>query len=656
MTDKKKGKNKTKNGGAPLLDRPQDVRADSDKPKGGVPRTTKFVNGTGLANREDGRPRSSDGKLLEKKDHKEPYRVNSGGDKSRGRKYPSTKEIPPRDRPNAVVKGVHYVHKETGQNIKRPACPHCDEYMTAASYTPVGTVRWRCTPCGLTTTNPDAHRGLGYDAKVAKARAQEIRAKIKAPSTRPRAYVVTAAQNNTPIYREFLTSLETYCEHNGAELIVIPIHYKNVSLFTANQEYNKFWVPEVTKYLVDENLILNQRVQIMGAHKIQATAAEPLSGVQEIGGSRWCIYGHSQLSYIPVASPSDDLPKRVYTTGVCTVPNYSRSKFGFKAEFHHIQGALVIELDKGLPFIRELRADESGGFYDLDKYYLGKEVRNSDEPIMSLVTGDEHVKFHDRQVRKATYDGQYSIVKVLKPQYIIRHDILDTYFASHHHEKDPLLQYQKFHSDSADDCGRTELEQVVKFIDSTTPDGTKNIIVASNHHEHLDQWLNRANALKDHRNADLILELQAAQRTAIKEQQDYRALPLYLRPRVKSDCRFLTRNEKFMLFDTDFAQHGDKGINGSRGSFRAFSRTMHKMVIAHSHGAVVYKGIHQVGTSTGRLGYEQGLSTHTNTHCIQYPNGRKTNIDCFKGQWCGSWHFKDRKKRVNKDKNKDQKK
>ena len=48
-------------------------------------------------------------------------------------------------------------------------------------------------------------------------------------------YVITSAQNATPVHIRFFNSLLTYCSHNSARLIVIPYRYKNpTSIWTKN--------------------------------------------------------------------------------------------------------------------------------------------------------------------------------------------------------------------------------------------------------------------------------------------------------------------------------------------------------------------------------------------------------------------------------------
>jgi hypothetical protein len=369
---------------------------------------------------------------------------------------------------------------------------------------------------------------------------------------------------------------------------------------------------------------------VLSSIPVQATAANPLEGLQILGGTAWQLVGHPQMCMEPVATPANRLPKRLYTTGAVTLKNYSHTKVGRKAEGHHVVGALVVEVEGDTPFIRQINAVSDGSFYDLDKLYTSK-GSTTGHRALALTTGDEHIKFNLPAVRAATYDSDDSIANVLKPEYIVRHDVFDAYSISHHHEKDPLIQFKKhIHGDN---CARTELEEVAEFINETTPEGSTSVLVDSNHHDHLQQWLNRADANKDHVNALLISELQLKQRVAIQEGEDPRPLPLYLRDKVTTSLKCLDRNEPFVLRGVDYSQHGDRGANGSRGSAKAMAKSTYKMVIGHSHSARISKGVYQTGTSTGRLDYEAGLSDHTNTHCVQYQNGKRTLIDIFDGKW-----------------------
>jgi lambda repressor-like predicted transcriptional regulator len=415
--------------------------------------------------------------------------------------------------------------------------------------------------------------------------------------------------------------------------MVIPIHYKNVSLFTASEQYEKWWAAAVQPYIVDQEIRIGTKVWVRGDIKIQATAADPLSGMQPLAGDKWAIFGHSQMSLEPIATPSNELPGRMYSTGVITQKSYSKTKIGAKAAFHHITGALLVEITGKKAFIRQLNADSNGHIYDLTDLYTPEGIER-DQQALSLTTGDEHVKWMLPNVLKATYTRSDSLINTVRAQYIIRHDVLDGYAGSHHHINHFTTEYKKWFHGQAN--YQEELDQVVTHINDTTPtdwDCTNVLVKDSNHHEHLDWWLERADDRKDHLNADLICTLRNAQREAIRNETGHSAFELYLKPRLTVPTIFTDSQTPFMLGGVDFSQHGHRGANGSRGSARGFANTTHKATIGHTHSARIVKSVHQVGKSCKTLEYEAGLSSHTNTHSLQYMNGKRTLIDILGLNW-----------------------
>lgn len=515
----------------------------------------------------------------------------------------------------------------------RPMC--CGKPMVSRGQrAQSGKKRFRCAQCRTSTTarsneELEERMGTGYNQERIDGNNQRIRDAVKSGCKR---FVITAAQNNTRLHSGF-QALKTYCQENNAELIVIPIHYKNISLYTASQQYQKSWSEEIQEYLIDDHINLGGGVEVAGELKIAATAARPLSGMQALGGPRWQIIGHTKVLMEPVATPSDIKPKRLYTTGAITVRNYSKSKQGALAEFHHSTGALVVEVaGRNMAFVRQIGIT-GDSFFEVAGGKLreyGPDWIEDHESVVAMTTGDEHIKFHDKGVYRGTY-GPKGMATVLKPKHLFRHDILDGYAGSHHHDKDPLVQFRKFHS--KDDDYRAELDQVVEFIDRSTPEGTTNYIVDSNHHDHLLKWINKADANRDHRNALLITELQAMVRINALQGDHSPALAQYCDGKLTAPTKWLDRNKPLLIRGVDYSQHGDVGVNGARGSAASMSKTTYKTVIGHSHTSRIVDGCYQVGHSAADLEYAAGMGTWTHTHCIQYEDGKRSLIDIWKGRW-----------------------
>ena len=510
--------------------------------------------------------------------------------------------------------------------LDKPIC--CGVPMHKAGLSESKHQRYRCRMCTFRTTGND-DGALGYDPELTKSNTQTLQAAIKAGAKR---FIITSAQNNTRVNADFLTALERYSRKWSCPLVVIPVSYKNPSAFTGGQEFKKTWHSSVEPYLVDDNVHLGGGVEIAADTKIAATAVNPISGMHTVGGHRWQIIGHAQVAMEPVGAPAGVRPKRVYSTGSVTHRNYSRSKIGKIAEFHHTACALVVEVSGTQAFVRQL-AWGNGCFYDLAGgqllKYTPEKVTNG-ERALALTTGDEHVRFHDKAVRRATY-ATGGIAEVVKPAHLVRHDVLDGYAGSHHHRHDPLTQFKK--RANGGDCYRAELDQVVDFINDTTPKGAVNIMVDSNHHDHLQQFLNKADANVDHTNAVFIAEMQAKQRRAVLAGEDHRPLMLFCDGKVTAPIKWLGRSKPFVIKGVDYSQHGDVGVNGSRGSAAGLAKTTYKMTIGHSHTPRICKGVYQVGKSATRLEYEKGLQTQGQTHCVQYANGKRTLVDIFAGKW-----------------------
>lgn len=504
------------------------------------------------------------------------------------------------------------------QDDSRPQCHLCSGFMKSKGNA------WNCTNCGAwkrkeqkRLSGVDFYLSAGFDTTEATKHARRCEKPVR--------LLVTSAQHNTNVHEGFLKSLKQAAKHFKCEIAVIPSHYKNITLMSKKDK--KQWDADIEPYLVHTDVNFGN-LKVKSDVRINATTLNPLSGKSAHGHGKWLVFGHPQVMCEPVASPNAMRPNKLFTTGSCTIPNYSQTNDGMKAEFHHVIGALIIErLKDGTVFVRQLNADDDGSFYDLDLKFTPKGVTKGHR-ILSIVTGDEHVKFNT--VEKVTY-GKNGIVQTLKPQYIVRHDVLDGYAGSHHHRDDPVLQFTKHHN--GDNDYRRELDQCIAFINRTTPKNSKTLIVPSNHHDHLKKFLSKADANLDHQNSLFISEMQMAMRKSALAGENTDPFYLYAAPRLSCDFEFLDRNKPHLIGDVDHGQHGDIGINGSRGSARGLAKTTYKMSIGHSHGARIYQGVFQAGTSTGRMDYEKGLSDHSTTHILQYPNSKRTLLDIINGRW-----------------------
>jgi hypothetical protein len=204
-------------------------------------------------------------------------------------------------------------------------------------------------------TGIDAKRSKALHSKISKAKGVQR-------------YVITAAQNATPVNKPFFESLLCYCKANNAQLVVIPYRYKNPTSIHADKDQD-WWAPELVPFLMAERTQVHKHVVILADIMTQPTATTPLSGFETMAGAHSAIIGHPKLELVTVPTPQSRLPKILTTTGAVTVKNYTPTKAGKKGDFHHTFGACVLEIDGGTFHMRQINAVHDGSFMDLNKEY-----------------------------------------------------------------------------------------------------------------------------------------------------------------------------------------------------------------------------------------------------------------------------------------------
>ena len=496
------------------------------------------------------------------------------------------------------------------------------------------------------SNEPSSDKIEKYNNQLSFLRSAKDSFKIKdeRQESNKKRYVVTSAQNATPVHEKFLASLLRYCDEMDAEFIVIPYRYRNpTSIWSQNNKDDDYWDSRIAKYIKKEHIKLNDHFRLVGHIKIQPTAVSPLSGFDGYTGEDSAVFGHPAVELKTIPTPAQKLPKILSTSGAVTVPNYTDSKAGHKGQFNHSLAALVVEIDGDRFFQRHVHADEqTGAFYDLDTYYTPEYTR-SGHRVAALVTGDIHAEFHDKDVEKATYTDENSIMNVLQPEVWAIHDLEDFYARNHHHRGNDLLTYGKHH------FGRNNVEESLQisadFVDKHSRDGMLNLVIKSNHDEALDRWLREADPKTDPENATFYHYMKYHQyKNLHKTETGFQTIdpfefwcknPESQRGLRRTDrTKFLRRDESFVVKDVEIGFHGDIGPNGSRGSLKSFSKVGPKLIIGHSHTPGIFQGVYQVGLSAMlNLEYASGPSSWLHTHCVVYPDGHRTLIHVVKGKW-----------------------
>jgi hypothetical protein len=505
---------------------------------------------------------------------------------------------------------------------------------------------------------------LDLTEKGEKEPEEYLKAKERQYDKRKKRFIITWAQNNTPVHRKFFHNIEAYAKEIKANIHVIAGRYKNpTSIWTMNQENAENWSPIILPYLDANRHDIHKFVSIMSDVKIQPTAVNPMTGLQGMSGINSCIFGapKMQMEMIPVLEESK--PKMMVTTGACTVKNYTDSKAGKKGEFHHILGFTIVEIkDDETFFIRQVSADDDGNFYDLNNEvnFVGEEVKIefsseleklehletyfTDKPltlegeteikkvkkIEACVLGDLHYGHHDQEVLDKTHD----MLSKLEPKHVVLHDVFDGYSISHHDMKDPFAQYSK------EVHGNNDLKKEVdEMLDGLEPfKKYKNVvIVRSNHDDFIDRWLKNGDWKKQPtpKNSPVYMEYSAMLlRQYAESPGDVKGvIPEIINKRFPK-FKTLGRRDSYKVLDWELGQHGDMGSNGSRGSLLQFRKLNTKIIVGHYHSPGRKDGALAVGTSTKmRVGYNLGPSSWLQSHVIIHKNGKAQHINFIDGEF-----------------------
>lgn len=463
---------------------------------------------------------------------------------------------------------------------------------------------------------------LNFAEKTAPEPKVLQQAKLKAHDKERKIFFITAAQNATKVHKNLLCGMHTLATEYNAEVLVIPYRYKNAtSIWTEQQETDEWWDESILPYLTLNRHDLNNAVSILSDIKIQPTSSQPLQGLEGMTGDHSCVVGHPRIELKALPVMEGNRPKIMFTTGACTVENYSDTKQGKKGEFHHSLGFAVVEIkDKDTFFFRQVQANAKGEFIDLFTHVDGEKISKETE-VEAIALGDIHVRHCDPRITDITLNNLF---KKLKPKKVFLHDIMDSQSVSHHNLKDPFLLHKLEMS------GATDLAaEVTEMLEWLKPFEKYNTyIVKSNHDEHIDKFLEttdwrRMTTLK---NAIPYMEYSMAR---LKGKAENGVVPYIINERYpKFKC--LGHDDNVKVKGWLMSVHGHIGASGSRGSVAQYSRLSTKSLTGHSHTICRVAGAASVGTSTYlRVGYNKGASAWVNSHGIVNRLGKLQHIVFF---------------------------
>jgi len=478
-----------------------------------------------------------------------------------------------------------------------------------------------------------------------------VRGVLEAPDTRRQratghTFVFTSAQSNTFLNEPFFNALEKYAQARDAELHISRFTY-NKSTFDsksvkpgsgeASDQDDVWFDPRIQPYISDEPLEVTDDLIWCGELNILPTRINPLSSFKGYTRKASGIIPHTKLMMESVPTMKSDPPKFLYTTGTVTARNYIQKASGQVAEFHHVFGALVVEVDdRGVWWARQLNADKDGGFYDLDTYWTEQGSLEPPFPIEAITHGDIHWDKVDHAVLETVFAHGTGVVDQLRPREQFFHDTIDFTARNHHNIKDPHFLHEMLLTGK--DSVQQEFDGVGDFLcNMAFRHWSKHFIVVSNHDQAIEIWLKNSVAMYDPVNARFWHEMNVSSYLAREGGRKARpfttALRAHLTKEFQEKCVFLQEDDSYRILDEiEAGLHGHLGPNGSRGSPKNL-RTVGKANTAHTHTAGIIEGVYTCGVY-GKLdmGYNKGLSSWSHSMTITYKNAKRAILTIKEGK------------------------
>lgn len=416
--------------------------------------------------------------------------------------------------------------------------------------------------------------------------------------------VISYVQDGSDININMLNCLENYCKINKAELCIL--WGKNIN---KNKYFKKEIFDRINKYLCTKIIFEKDNSCLAQDFLIPNSQKNPLINLDKLSTDISTIIVGSTKQYLKTLPYKNYNDYRIsFSTGTLSKIEYKETVSGYLDTKYHTFGALRLYYDKkALRYkIRNL-IFKNDYIFDLDKYYDDKKSYPTN--IDAMVLGDLHLPDEDA----LALDKTKKLIKELKPNTVILHDIASWNSISHHEAN---KYFSKIKNKTPNNITlEKELSVVISKLNKFVKDFSKiNFkIVNSNHDDFIRKFLETGEFVKDTVNAKIGSQL------FLKYLDDKNILTDYLPKNVE----FLEKNKSFMINGYELSEHGHSGISGANGSINSFNKGFEKIIIGHTHSPEIFEKVVVVGTlSKLIMPYNQnGLTKWVHANCILHKNG-----------------------------------
>jgi hypothetical protein len=397
--------------------------------------------------------------------------------------------------------------------------------------------------------------------------------------------LITSYLLGSSVNQSAFQALKAHAEYISAEILVIAHKYNNPTTLQSSlreEEGADYIDPLVKSYLTWTNHRIYNH-EILGSIQVNCNTLNPLPRIKKITTTH-SILGHPMQS-LHVKPVVQGMPVVLWSTGTISDIDPASNLTAQQAQFHYKFGWIVLEPDGSS---RNIHATKKGQFTDGIAIFdpLKEPDIKPGLSTLSTVWGDLHVEQVDQKALKWAIE----LTKSFRSPSVILHDFFDAKAVNPHSsqlEKGYSTLYESY-CDAKDMLEKIFQEAKISVV----------LLVESNHNDMVSRYF-RKTPIKDMRCSDI------------------HVLKWWLQCNMKPEELFthgnaLRINESYRQIEgTHIGLHGDKGINGAKGSLNSFFQANIRAIIGHSHTPGMLGGVSQVGCLCRlKLGYnDKGASS-----------------------------------------------
>lgn len=406
-------------------------------------------------------------------------------------------------------------------------------------------------------------------------------------------YIISTAQRGAKANKNFLNNLMLLKEKEGIEQISLFVTQGTHKNRLDEEFLDKSLLNEKNFYLINGDNPL-KRMSVKSAPNINEKCrlyytqvlpqnVNPFFGYASKTSSLYSYIINGTKARFEVLPHKQGSPRFIMSTGSITSPKY-REHFaiGQKAKEQHQFGAAIIEVINNKKFIPyQIVANNEGNFTHKNiKYKNGKEIP---ENAAAMVLGDPHLAVIDKEA----FEETMSQIKKCKPGEIHMGDLFDGLSINHHDKKNHLRRLDLFEKGKLD--FRKEIEDVYIFLKKLSkkfPD-TKFFLTYDNHSQNIIKYI-----IEDKRHLSDIWNMKFSTSVQYILENNPEMLPLEAAIKalnikkgvnIPKNVKFLRQTDVKRVWGWLVSDHGNKGLNGAKGSIKTYEKNNIKAILQHSH-------------------------------------------------------------------------